>query len=176
MLTRHRYIMNKLKKEIKKSLTKIVGEDLGNKIFEANFPKPIVNYKSGKILTFKEIRELPEGTVIHIYYTDEDDHLRENGFQKLHKDKSGEEFSAGAFPFPMNKHESDDELIKDAENSGWHFTIREAIKVSSSEFKKIEKQRQINERAMELLEKIRDGEKLTKEEKKELKKAGIGIV
>lgn len=167
--------MSKLKKEIKKSLTKIVGEDLGNKIFEANFPKPIINYKSGKILTFKELKELPEDTVIHIYYTDEDGNERENGFQKLSK-YDEEEFSAGAFPFPMNKHESDDELIKDAENSGWNFTIREAIRVSSSEFKKLEKQRQINERAIELLDKIRDGEKLTKEEKKELKKAGIGIV
>ena len=54
--------MNKLKKSIQQSLHKIVGEDLGNQIFEANFPKPIVNYKPGKILTFKEIRELPEDT------------------------------------------------------------------------------------------------------------------
>lgn len=167
--------MSKLKKEIKKSLKNVVGEDLAKKIFEANFPKPIVNYKAEKILTFKELKELPEDTVIHIYYTDEDGNERENGFQKLSK-YDEKEFSAGAFPFPMNKHESDDELIENAENSDWNFTIREAIKVSSSEFKKIEKQRQINKRAIDLLDKIRDGEKLTKEEKKELKKAGIGIV
>lgn len=172
MLTRQRFVMSKLKKEIKKSLTNLVGEDLGKKIFEANFPKPIINYRSGKILTFKELKELPDDTVIHIYYTDEDDNVREDGFQKLSKEDK-DEFCGGGFTIPMTKHESDDDLIENAENSGWHFTIREAIKVSSSEFKKIEKQYKINQRAIKLLDKLRDGKKLTKEEKKDLKKAGI---
>lgn len=77
-----------LKSEIKSMLNNIVGEDLAKNIFEANFPEPIRNYKPGKILTFKQLKALPEGTIIHIYYLDEDGNLREDGFQKLHKGKS----------------------------------------------------------------------------------------
>jgi len=47
-----------MKEEINKMLNNIVGEDLAKKIFEANFPEPIINYASGDILTFKEIKEL----------------------------------------------------------------------------------------------------------------------
>jgi len=167
--------MSKLKKEIKSMLGNIVGEELGKEIFEANFPEPIINYKAGNILTFKQIKELPEDTVIHILYYDEDDNLREDGFQKLSKDEDGEEWSAGAFPFPT-KRLKDDELIDRCDNSDWTFTIREAIKVSAAEFKKLEKQREKKERALELLEKMQDGEKLLKEEKKELQKiTGIRI-
>jgi len=166
--------MSKLKKEIKSMLGNIVGEELGKEIFEANFPEPIINYKPGNILTFKQLKELQEDTIIHILYYDEDDNLREDGFQELSK-YSDEEFSAGAFPFPMDDHDDDNELIEKRDNSGWTFTIREAIKVSAAEFKKLEKQREKNERALELIEKMRDGEKLTKEEKKELKKL-TGII
>jgi hypothetical protein len=167
--------MSNLKKEIGSMLNNIVGEDLGKKIFEANFPEPIVNYKPGDILTFKQVKELPEGTIIHILYFDEDDNEREDGFQKLSKDEDCEEYSAGAFPFPMNEHEDDGDLIENADNSGWTFTIREAIKISKAEFQKREKQREKNERAKELIEKMRDGENLTKDEKKELKKL-TGII
>jgi cobyric acid synthase len=168
--------MGNYKKEIKSMLNKIVGEDLGEKIFEANFPEPIKNYKAGNILTFKQIKELPEGTIIHINYFDEDDNEREDGFQKLSKDEECEEYSAGAFPFPTNEHDDDNDLIENADNSGWTFTIREAIKVSATEFKKIEKQRADNHMAIELINKLRDGEALTKEEKKILKKTtGIRV-
>jgi len=60
-----------MKEEINKMLNNIVGEDLAKKIFEANFPEPIINYASGDILTFKEIKELPEGTVIYLHYVDD---------------------------------------------------------------------------------------------------------
>lgn len=163
----------KYKKEIKSMLNNIVGEDLAKNIFESTFPEPIKNYKAGKILTFKELKELPKGSVIHIYYLDEDGELREDGFQKLSKD-SEDEWSAGAYPFPVEGLQDDDEL-KDCDNSGWTFTIREAIKVSPTEFKKIEKQREQNEIARELIEKMRDGEDLTKEAKKQLKKI-TGII
>lgn len=163
-----------LKSEIKSMLNNIVGEDLAKNIFEANFPEPIRNYKPGKILTFKQLKALPEGTIIHIYYLDEDGNLREDGFQKLHKG-SGDEWGAGAFPFPIEDLK-DEDLLEDCDNSGWTFTIREATKLSTAEFKKIEKQREKNERASELIDKMREGEDLTKEEKKELKKlTGIRV-
>lgn len=155
-------------------LGNIVGEELGQEIFEANFPEPIVNYKPGSILSFKQVKELPEKTIIHIFYLDEDGELREDGFQKLYK-HSESEFSAGAFSFPMDEHKSDDELIDRCDNCGWEFTVREAIKISKAEFQKREKQREKDERASELIEKMRDEEKLTKEEKKELKKL-TGII
>lgn len=166
--------MSGYKKEIKSMLNNIVGDELSQQIFEANFPEPIVNYKPGNILSFKQIKDLPEKTIIHIYYLDEDGELREDGFQELYK-SSADEFSAGAFPFPMNEHKDDNELIENRDNSGWTFTIREAIKISKAEFQKREKQREKNERATDLIEKMRDGEKLTKEEKKELKKL-TGII
>lgn len=155
-------------------LGNIVGEELGQKIFEANFPEPIVNYKPGDILSFKQIKELPEKTIVHIFYLDEDGELREDGFQELYK-SSEDEFSAGAFPFPMDEHKDDSELIEKRDNCGWKFTIREAIRIPKAEFQKREKQREKNERASELIERMRDGEKLTKEEKKELKKI-TGII
>ena len=150
-------------------LGSVVGEDLGKQIFEANFPEPIINYKAGKVLTFRELKELPEGTIIHINYVDEDNELREDGFQKLSK-CSDEEYSGGGFPIPMDEHENDDELIEGRDNCDWTFTIREAIKISNAEYLKLEKQGEQNRRAIELLGKMQDGEKLSKEERKELKK------
>lgn len=167
--------MTKLKKEIKSILTNIVGEDLGSKIFKANFPKPIINYKRGKVFTFKELKELPSETMIHIYYLDEDNFIREDGFHKLCKN-SIEEYSGGGFSFPMDEYEDENELVKDQDNCDWTFTISEAIKISKSEYDNIQKEKEKSIRAIELIEKLQNKELLTKEEKKELKKiTGINI-
>lgn len=159
-----------MRKAINNMLTDIVGEDLGQKIFEANFPDEITGYKPGKVLTLGELRLIPVGTIIHIYYTDEDGELRENGFQKLSKD-SEEEWSAGAFPFPIDEL-TDDQELKDCDNSGWTFTIREALVDKKGEYAK---RMAMMDTADELLEEMKDTleeieETSDKVKKKELKK------
>jgi hypothetical protein len=160
-----------MKEEIKKMLNNIVGEDLAKKIFEANFPEPIINYASGDILTFKEIKELPEGTVIYLHYVDEDGNTRTRDFHKLTKHSIDEYSTSDGFSFPIDEY-NDDDLIEKCDNSGWTFTIRKAIKISPAEFKKIQKRQQRADRATELIQRLLDGEELSKEEKKELKKIG----
>lgn len=118
--------MEEYKKEIKNMLGKILPEETAEQIFEANFPKPIKGYKPGKILNFKELKELSEGSIIHIYYLDDDGEVSEDGFHPLNK-HSEEEWSAGSVhPFPINKLK-DDTLIQNIDNCDWSFTIREAI-------------------------------------------------
>lgn len=159
-----------MKKAIKGMLNNIVGEELGEKIFEANFPKPIEGYMPGEILTLAELRVLPEDTVIHIHYLDEDGEEREDGFQKLSKD-SETEWSAGAFPFPIDELKEEDELRK-CDNGGWTFTIREAIPAKKGEYETMKKnQRKILnalEKMRSLYDKIQNEKDKTK--KKELKK------
>ena len=162
--------MGKYKKEIKSMLDNIVGEDLAKQIFEANFPEPIDGYLPGRILTLAELRELPDGTVIHIRYLDEDGNEREDGFQKLSKDDS-EEWSAGAFPFPI-RNLKEDELIDRCDNSGWEFTIRMAVPGKKGEYAAIQKKKRTTlknlEKMQELHWKIQDT--TDKVKKKELKK------
>lgn len=152
-------------------LGNIVGEELGKEIFEANFPEPIINYKPGNILTFKQLKELPEDTIIHILYYDEDDNLREDGFQKLSKDEAGDEWSAGAFPFPI-KNIKEDELIDRCDNSGWTFTIRMAVPGKKGEYAEIQKKKRTTLKNLDKLQglywKIQDT--TDKVKKKELKK------
>lgn len=118
--------MDDYKNEIKNMLGKILPEEKANDIFEANFPKPIKGYKPGKILSFKELKELPEGSIIHIYYLNEDGEVSEDGFHPLNKHSEEEWCAGGAHPFPVDKLQ-DDTLIKNIDNCDWLFTIREAI-------------------------------------------------
>lgn len=90
------------------------------------FLKSQEDYIRGKVLTLGELKQIPNEGVIHIYYVDEDDNLRANEFKYLYKDKDNKEFSAEDYPFPVKKL-SDDSLLDNVYNSGWHFTIREAI-------------------------------------------------
>jgi len=138
-----------MKGEIKNMLTDIVGEDLGQQIFEANFPKPIDGYMPGKILTFAELKQLPEGAVIHIHYLDEDGEEREDGFQKLSK-HSDDEWSGGAFPFPIDELK-DDTLLDRFDNSGWTFTIREALPAKKGEYAEMKKKQR---KAIKILERM----------------------
>lgn len=81
--------------------------------------------KPGKVLTLAELKNMPYGSVIHIKYEDEDGNEREDGFQFLKCDDMSE-WCAGAFPIPLNELD-DEDSIKDVDNCGWHFTIREAV-------------------------------------------------
>jgi len=163
-------IMGKYKKEIKSMLGNIVGEDLAKDIFEANFPEPIEGYLPGSILTLAELRALPDGTVIHIHYIDEDGNEREDGFQKLSK-YSDDEWSAGAFPFPIDEIK-EDELIDRCDNSGWTFTIRMAVPGKKGEYAAIQKKKRTTlknlDKLQELYRKIQHT--TDKVKKKELKK------
>ena len=140
-----------MKKEIKEMLTGIVGEDLGQQIFDANFPEPLDGYMPGNILTFAELKALPEGTVIHVLYFDEDGEEREDGFQTLSKG-SDSEWSAGAFPFPIDELK-DDQLIEKCDNSGWTFTLRAALPAKKGEYVEMKKKQR---KAIRILERMQD--------------------
>ena len=96
--------------------------------------KNIDCYLPGKILTFKELKGLKIYTIIHIHYLDEYDYVRVSDFYMLSKD-CDQEWSAGGFPFPIRDLENNT-LLKNCDNSGWSFMIREAIKSKKGVYKK----------------------------------------
>lgn len=126
-----------MKKEIKNMLGNILDPETADSIFNNMFPEPITGYKKGKIYTFGELKNLPDDTIVHIYYTDEDGELRADDFLELGKFDE-DEYYAGAFPFPV-KGLTNDTLMENLNNSDWTFTIREAIPVKSSAKKPIKK-------------------------------------
>lgn len=135
-------------------LNNIVGEEKGQEIFMANFgPNPHDSFMPGKILTFAELKALPEGTVIHILYKDEDGEVSEDDFHPLGKDDEMQEWNAGgSFPFPVDELK-DEDLIQDIDNCGHSFTIREAKPAKQGEFRKM---RQDQNKAIKLLDQLRN--------------------
>lgn len=160
--------MGDYKNEIKNMLGKILPEDKAEQIFEANFPMTIKGYKPGKILTFKELKELQEGSIIHIYYLDDDGEVSEDGFYPLNKHSDVEWYAGGVHPFPIDKLQ-DDMLIKQIDNCDWSFTIREAILDEKYDHESTKQKRKM---AQELLSELTElAKEMTdnKERKKEIR-------
>ena len=118
----------KYNKEIDNMLGKLVDEETASKIINNMFPEPIKGYKKGNVLTYGELKTLPEKSIIHILYYDEDNELRENDFKKLIKFDDKEYGTTDGYSFPNIELLKDDDLIENIDNSGWTYTIREAIK------------------------------------------------
>jgi hypothetical protein len=114
--------INKLQKEIQDLTDKM-------KIKMELRPNPnIKGYKKGNVVTVKKLRSMKEGTVIHLHYLDEDGTERTNGFHKLTKDSPDEYGTEDGFPIPLEKNGmEEDDILKDCDNSGWTFTVREAV-------------------------------------------------
>jgi hypothetical protein len=117
-----------MKKEIKNNLTNLVGEKTSDKILDDMFPPEVTGYKKGKILTLGQLKALPNNSIIHVYYIDEDDHVRANEFLKYVSDGADFYGTSDGFCFPFDNNEKDNTLIEKIDNCGWTFTIREAIK------------------------------------------------
>lgn len=84
-------------------------------------------YKKGKVLTVGELKLLPENSIIHLWYQDEDNNLRNNDFVSFYGYTGDDElFTNDGYPMPLNGHE-DDELIENFDNCGWKFTVCEAL-------------------------------------------------
>jgi hypothetical protein len=118
-----------MKSEIKKMLNSVVGEKKQKEILSNMFPKPITNYKKGKLLTVGELKKLPSNSVIFLWYVDEHEVLRKNGFESIHEyDGSDEICTIGGYAIPINGH-VDNELISYFDNCGWTFSVYQAIEV-----------------------------------------------
>jgi len=86
-------------------------------------------YKKGKVLTVGELKSLPENSVIHLYYIDDDNNLRKNDFVTFcGYDGNDELCTTDGFTMPVDGCK-EDELIEDFDNCGWTFTVCEAILV-----------------------------------------------
>ncbi len=122
--------MKKYKTSIKENLTKVVDKETANDILSNMFPKPIEGYKKGKILTVRELKSLPKNSVIHLWYKDEDNSLRNNGFVKFcGYDGDDELCTTDGFTMPIDGHKEDEQIEK-FDNCGWKFTVCEAILTS----------------------------------------------
>lgn len=118
-----------LENYVSNSLKSLLGDQLGTEVFDANFNhKKLKGYVKGEIMTLKELKALPNRSVIHLKYTDEDGGLRENGFQILEKDDSEDWTTEEGYSIPLNNIKNQSVKIQDIDNSGWTFTIRHAIK------------------------------------------------
>ena len=114
-------------KEIQKMFENIVGEESASKILSNMFPKPIKGYKKGRILTVGELKLLPRNSIIHLWYKDDDNHLRKNGFVTFcGYDGDDELCTTDGFTMPIDGH-TDNELIERFDNCGWNFTVCEAL-------------------------------------------------
>ena len=145
---KYNYMSKKMKGAINDMLKNVAGEELGQKIFEANFPEPLDGYMPGEILTFRELSEMPEGTIIHIHYLDECGEERESGFHPLYKHDDKEWSAGGHYPFPVDELKPET-LINKIYNSDWLFTIRKAVPAKKGEFEKMKKNQR---KVLQLLE------------------------
>lgn len=84
--------------------------------------------KKGKILTIAEVKSLKNGDYIYlVYYNDENEKVCD-GFEKLNivTNVFGTFYDADCYTIPVENY-SDDKLIQNLDNSGYRFTIYEAI-------------------------------------------------
>lgn len=116
----------KLLEESQSMLQNIVGADEAASIMENMFPKPISGYKKGNLLTVGQLKNLPENSIIHLWYKDDDGSIRENGFKKILSYEDECSITTDGYSMPLENH-SDDELIERFDNSGWKFTVCEAV-------------------------------------------------
>jgi len=116
------------KKDVKTLLNKVVGKDLAQEIFTANFNySPPKDYVKGEVMTVKEFKSLLHGAVFHLLYYDEDGQLRENGFQELLKQKDLNNMTTkDGYSMPLDGHKPSEKIEK-FDNSGWTFTVRFAV-------------------------------------------------
>lgn len=147
-------------------LTSIVGEEQGKAIMEATFPKQADGWMPGEVLTFGQLKQVPEGSILHIRYLDDDDEEREDGFFKFSK-TSEDEYCIGAYPFPV-RGLTDDQELRNIDNSGWSFTIRAAVPAKKGKFQQMKKNQRsaskIMEKMQELISKSHNADKAKKKE------------
>jgi hypothetical protein len=125
---------DKLLDEIRKNLNVLVGEEKSNEIISNMFfsESSEEDYVKGKVLTVGELKSLPKNSIIHLWYKDEDNHLRNNGFVTFCGYNGDDELcTTDGFTMPINGH-TDDELIERFDNCGWKFTVSESLKVINS--------------------------------------------
>lgn len=84
--------------------------------------------KTGKILTFKELKETPEGTILHIYYG-ENGLETWNEFGRFEKEFE-DEWCISGINFPIDTF-TDDTLLDQCPNERLDFTIREAVEINA---------------------------------------------
>lgn len=84
-------------------------------------------YKKGELLTVGELKALPVGSVIHLWYEKPVNEIRCNQFVTI-DEFDGINPSAGyGYSMPIDGHE-DSEPIDMFDNCGWTFTVHKAIK------------------------------------------------
>lgn len=119
--------MSKILKKTESLLNNIVSEDIADAILSNMFPEPIKGYKKWKVLTVGELKSLPQNSIIHLWYKDDCDCLRNNDFVVFCGYDGDDELSTtDGFSMPIGGH-ADDELIKNFDNTDWTFTVCEAI-------------------------------------------------
>ena len=113
--------MDKYFNEIKNNLNSILDENTASNLLNAMFPKRLTDYGVGEILTIGELKKMPKGSVIYLWYDGE------IGFVVLDHYSGGNEIATQCgYPMPIGKY-SDDTLIEMLDNLDCYFTVREAI-------------------------------------------------
>tara|TARA_R110000772_G_scaffold95789_1_gene194134 strand:- start:6769 stop:7125 length:357 start_codon:yes stop_codon:yes gene_type:complete len=118
-----------MKDEINKMLGNLMSEEDANEVMSNMFPDPLNGYEKGDVLTVGELKALPQGTVIHLWYEHSDGSLRNDDFVTFAGyDGIDDELCADAFPMPVHNL-TDDTPMKYLDNCGWTFTVCGANKV-----------------------------------------------
>lgn len=83
--------------------------------------------KIGKILTWRELRALPNNSSIYVYYLDEDGEVMTDAIVEFEREGNNY-FLKGYSHFDECDESQLDDPIQNYDNGGWSLTIREVIK------------------------------------------------
>ena len=97
---------------------------MSNLTYKPNFK----GYVKGDVMTVGEAKQLKEGDLIHLKFNDEDGKLRFNDIDVVLFNENNEVCTKGMYPFPIEDYWEDTMLLKNADSSGWTFTISKVCK------------------------------------------------
>ena len=126
-----------MEKEFKASIemfAEMFNTEQASGLLDNMFPEVPQGYKKGEIMTVGELKNLPDGSVIHLYYWEEDEDEEEyvsyNDFTVFERrDGNPAHFCTKAnMPIPVEEYE-DEEKIENLENCDTYFTICKAEKI-----------------------------------------------
>lgn len=121
-----------MKKEIKEDLKQLFSNEIVKEVFNQNIlSHSLIGYKKGKMLTFGELKELPEDTILNVVYKDENYQITSSIFDRFDKcdydiSMGSEYWSIGSYPIPL-ENLVDEQIIENIRNCNDYFTVYEAI-------------------------------------------------
>ena len=120
---------DKMLGEIGDMMKNILTPEQANSIMSNLTYKPnFKGYEKGDVMTVGEAKQLKEGDLIHLKYYNDEGELDFNDIDEILDNSGNEICTKGMYPFPINDYWDDSMLLKNADNSGYSFTVSKVCK------------------------------------------------